>query len=442
MVAVNGPSSEAFASVVLQAFDPLLNNRPWAPLQAYHSEDLQGIPWLRPLGPDLAGSKYDFEFLRAHCAVLDADGKIDSLYIAIQNPIPSWDYLRTSRVFLPDFQISSEGDPMLDPDETTKLDQKNRETSNLSAEDLDFIGRDDWNATTNDSRRTSALSMTNAFTGRLNARDPTGALKPFIDPPTDHRGALSGDVKEGLPENHMSPRRRDDLNEIKITNTDDSGSFAESPASLVSTIHAEAVEAEPTESDFSVQEYVVEAYQRDGRPVIRTVQPPPTYFESRRFTRLAPDTEGHEIGADAVWTRIERNLVSTQVLIESGLRYEARPDYVAVLGVLSREEMAELARKSAEVWTSREGEPLGMVDQQGGRAALSTSSDSAPLAEPTTMSPMSSFVGSVTIRIRATYTEQATLDAFFGQLFGYGKATVLVRRCFNKPILLGVISDL
>ena len=32
----------------------------------------------------------------------------------------------------------------------------------------------------------------------------------------------------------------------------------------------------------------------------------------------------------------------------------------------------------------------------------------------------------ITISIRATYTEQTTLDAFFSQLFGYGKASVLV----------------
>ncbi|KAL2291827.1 hypothetical protein FJTKL_12007 [Diaporthe vaccinii] len=33
-----------------------------------------------------------------------------------------------------------------------------------------------------------------------------------------------------------------------------------------------------------------------------------------------------------------------------------------------------------------------------------------------------------TISIRATYTEQTALDAFFGRLFGYGKASVLWKR--------------
>lgn len=34
----------------------------------------------------------------------------------------------------------------------------------------------------------------------------------------------------------------------------------------------------------------------------------------------------------------------------------------------------------------------------------------------------------ITISIRATYTEQTALDAFFSELFGYGKASVLWKR--------------
>lgn len=41
-----------------------------------------------------------------------------------------------------------------------------------------------------------------------------------------------------------------------------------------------------------------------------------------------------------------------------------------------------------------------------------------------------------TISIRATYTEQTALDAFFGRLFGYGKASVLVRSHASKLKLL------
>lgn len=74
MIVVNGLSSEAFTSAVLQAFEPLFQDELWTPLQAKPCdiEHLPGIPLLRPLGPDLKGSKYDFDFLRTHCAVLDA----------------------------------------------------------------------------------------------------------------------------------------------------------------------------------------------------------------------------------------------------------------------------------------------------------------------------------------------------------------------------------
>jgi hypothetical protein len=39
--------------------------------------------------------------------------------------------------------------------------------------------------------------------------------------------------------------------------------------------------------------------------------------------RLAPDSQGNEIPADAKWTRITRRLVSPEVLDQDGRRYEA-----------------------------------------------------------------------------------------------------------------------
>lgn len=59
--------------------------------------------------------------------------------------------------------------------------------------------------------------------------------------------------------------------------------------------------------------------------------------------RLAPDNFGHEIPPDATWTRIKRSLISLEVLNRAGVRYEARPDFVAILGVLSRDQIAEFA---------------------------------------------------------------------------------------------------
>lgn len=76
-------------------------------------------------------------------------------------------------------------------------------------------------------------------------------------------------------------------------------------------------------------------------------------FPPPRSSRLAPDSKGADIPLEAKWTRIKRSLVSPEVLDRAGMRYEARPDFVAVLGVLSREQIADLARKTVEVRSGR-----------------------------------------------------------------------------------------
>ncbi|TVY33075.1 hypothetical protein LSUB1_G008435, partial [Lachnellula subtilissima] len=63
-------------------------------------------------------------------------------------------------------------------------------------------------------------------------------------------------------------------------------------------------------------------------------------------SRLAPDSYGNEIPSDAKWTKMARRLVSPEVLAQDRRRYEARPDFVAVLGVLSRDEIEEYAVRS------------------------------------------------------------------------------------------------
>lgn len=91
--------------------------------------------------------------------------------------------------------------------------------------------------------------------------------------------------------------------------------------------------------------------------------PPPAYGTSptpasampQRYSKLAPDSHGQEIPLEAKWTKISRRLVSLEVLDKAGFRYEARPEFVAVLGTLSREEIQELARQSAAVRSSRGG---------------------------------------------------------------------------------------
>ncbi|KAE9370295.1 hypothetical protein N431DRAFT_426677 [Stipitochalara longipes BDJ] len=65
--------------------------------------------------------------------------------------------------------------------------------------------------------------------------------------------------------------------------------------------------------------------------------------------RLAPDEHGNEIPPNAHWTKINRRLVSPTVLDQDHRRYEARPEWVAVLGVLTRAEIESYAARTAEL---------------------------------------------------------------------------------------------
>lgn len=84
-------------------------------------------------------------------------------------------------------------------------------------------------------------------------------------------------------------------------------------------------------------------------------QQPPPYGSSPRSapSRLAPDSHGNEIALDAPWTKIKRSLVSPEALERARVRYEARPEYVAVLGRLTREQIAHLARQSVQLRAAR-----------------------------------------------------------------------------------------
>lgn len=138
MVPVNGTSAEAFTSAVTRAFSSLLKNRPWMPLQAKlcDAATLQGLPMLRPLEPALVNAAYDVEFLRTHCAVLDVNGKIDSLYIAMQHSTFSWHYLRHSHVHLDGLEACWEYDTMLDANDPFEDDESVDEKDRPSAGDL------------------------------------------------------------------------------------------------------------------------------------------------------------------------------------------------------------------------------------------------------------------------------------------------------------------
>ncbi|KAK5994439.1 hypothetical protein PT974_04913 [Cladobotryum mycophilum] len=84
----------------------------------------------------------------------------------------------------------------------------------------------------------------------------------------------------------------------------------------------------------------------------------PSSYGGPPSPRLAPDSYGRDIPLEAQWTRIKRTLVSPEVLHRAGVRYEARPEYVAVLGRLTRDEIAHFAHLSAECRAARMGKPL------------------------------------------------------------------------------------
>lgn len=105
-------------------------------------------------------------------------------------------------------------------------------------------------------------------------------------------------------------------------------------------------------------------YLQPGYPPAPGAQPNMFALSPRTMARLAPDRYGKYIPMDATWTRIRRSLVSPEVLQRAGVRYEARPEYVAILGRLSREQIADYARQSADCRAARSGRypPKGSQD--------------------------------------------------------------------------------
>lgn len=67
---------------------------------------------------------------------------------------------------------------------------------------------------------------------------------------------------------------------------------------------------------------------------------------------MSPDQNGIEIADGAHWTNISRELVSIEVLQRAGVRYEERPDYVAIPGILSGEQVTKFIHESEATITS------------------------------------------------------------------------------------------
>jgi hypothetical protein len=131
MVAVQARDAASFRAAVEKAFGRFLRGREWMPLQAKlcDAAALQGLPMLRQMDDaqlglaatasteaGTAGAVWDHEFLRRHCAVLDANGAIDSLYIAMRKHTISWHTLRHSSVFMEGLEACWAYDALLDTD--------------------------------------------------------------------------------------------------------------------------------------------------------------------------------------------------------------------------------------------------------------------------------------------------------------------------------------
>jgi hypothetical protein len=58
---------------------------------------------------------------------------------------------------------------------------------------------------------------------------------------------------------------------------------------------------------------------------------------------LALDERGQKISPDARWLRINWSLVLVEALHEAGVRYEARPDFVAILGRFTKYQVCMLS---------------------------------------------------------------------------------------------------
>ncbi|RFU78193.1 hypothetical protein TARUN_4042 [Trichoderma arundinaceum] len=94
----------------------------------------------------------------------------------------------------------------------------------------------------------------------------------------------------------------------------------------------------------------------DGVPHVYGSSAPPAYGGAP-MPRLAPDSYGRDIPMHAEWTKINRSVVSPEALHRAGVRYEARPGYVAILGRLSLDQVTHYARLSAECRAARQVKP-------------------------------------------------------------------------------------
>jgi hypothetical protein len=117
VIAIPRRDSRSFVETTTAGFSALLKGRKWMPLVAKicDAQRLKGLPMLRQLDDSLVNEDlYDSEFLKRHCATLDAAGNILDLYIAMCDTSFSWSELRDLPPFLNGLESCWEFDAVLD----------------------------------------------------------------------------------------------------------------------------------------------------------------------------------------------------------------------------------------------------------------------------------------------------------------------------------------
>lgn len=116
VIVITNTDHESFTAAVNEAFSKILRGRPWQPLIARtcDARNLRGLPMLRQLPDRLDSGHYDAEFLQKNCAIVDEEGKILDIYIAMVKDSLSWAELKAIAPYMAGLESSWTYDPFLD----------------------------------------------------------------------------------------------------------------------------------------------------------------------------------------------------------------------------------------------------------------------------------------------------------------------------------------
>lgn len=168
IITVPGPESKDFMTKISDEFSNLLKGRPWMPLVAKicDAEHVAGLPMLKQLPMALVNEKlYDLDFLKRNCAVLDEDGNIIDLYIAMSESTFTWPELQQSPIFRADLVRCWDHDPRLDGDDLASYEDATEDPQTVDeiSSAGDILLRS-WSPPATRLKRTaSAVSRTSSF---------------------------------------------------------------------------------------------------------------------------------------------------------------------------------------------------------------------------------------------------------------------------------------